>query len=70
MSVAYKNVVGTKRSAWRVLTALETKESENTDKKELIKNYKETIEKELKTVCNAVVVRTCVCTNSRVYSHI
>ena len=60
LSVAYKNVVGAKRSAWRVLNALETK-AESEEKKEFIKDYKKKIEEELVTVCTAVVVRIFSC---------
>lgn len=55
LSVAYKNVVGAKRSSWRVVTALEEKH-ENDEKKATVKEYREKIEKELKTVCDEVLV--------------
>ncbi|XP_078355958.1 14-3-3 protein beta/alpha-like [Oculina patagonica] len=54
LSVAYKNVVGAKRSSWRVVTALEEKH-ENDEKKATVKEYREKIEKELKTVCDEVL---------------
>lgn len=56
LSVAYKNVVGAKRSSWRVVTALEEKQEGNDEKKATIKEYREKIEKELKTVCDEVLV--------------
>ena len=64
LSVAFKNVVGSKRSAWRIVSSIETKLSssdtaeENTKMKlELAKEYKDKIEKELRNVCELVIVR-------------
>lgn len=62
LSVAYKNVVGARRSSWRVLSSLERKPRDNTTteserKKILTKEYREKIEKELKDTCNEVLVR-------------
>lgn len=54
LSVAYKNVVGTRRSSWRVISSIEQKSSE--DKKELAKTYREKIETELRDICNEVLV--------------
>ncbi|XP_058474478.1 14-3-3 protein beta/alpha-B-like [Solea solea] len=51
LSVAYKNVVGAKRSSWRMLYNHE----QNVSDKPLITEYKEQIEKELKEVCDDVV---------------
>ena len=62
LSVAYKNVVGSKRSAWRIVSSIESKlqGSEGEDgskmKLELAKDYKEKIEKELNDVCFEVIV--------------
>lgn len=56
LSVAYKNVVGSKRSSWRVLSALENKETKNEEKQELIKEYRGKIESELVEICQDVVV--------------
>ena len=60
LSVAYKNVVGSKRSSWRVLSALEGKEAKNEGKAEIIKEYRGKIESELVEICQDVVVRTLV----------
>ena len=64
LSVAFKNVVGSKRSAWRIISSIESKLSagESTEenskmKLELAKEYKEKIEKELRNVCEMVIVR-------------
>ncbi|KAL4629974.1 14-3-3 protein beta/alpha-like [Arapaima gigas] len=55
LSVAYKNVVGARRSSWRVVSSIEQK-TEATDKQLLAKEYREKIEKELKDICNDVLV--------------
>ena len=55
LSVAYKNVVGTRRSAWRVISSIEQKCSDKT-KKDAAKVYREEIEDELKKICNEVLV--------------
>jgi len=51
LSVAYKNVVGTKRQSWRMLT------QGNFDQlpKEQLNDYRGTIEAELNKVCNEVI---------------
>lgn len=58
LSVAYKNVVGAKRSAWRVLSSIEAKATKE-DQRELTKEYKKKIETDLRDVCNQVLVRCC-----------
>jgi 14-3-3 protein beta/theta/zeta len=55
LSVAYKNVVGARRSAWRVVSSIEHKTEGNETKNKITKHYKETIEKELKEICNVVL---------------
>lgn len=55
LSVAYKNVVGAKRSSWRVIGSIEQKSDDTSGKKQHAKNYKEKIESELKDVCNDVL---------------
>ena len=57
LSVAFKNVVGTRRAAWRVLSSIEKKEnnkgnSSNVDK---VKHYKTQIEEELTRVCQDIL---------------
>ena len=54
LSVAYKNVVGTRRSAWRVISSIEQKTPE--EKKAQTKEYREKIEEELNDICNEVLV--------------
>ncbi len=54
LSVAYKNVVGSRRSAWRVLSSLEDRVDDANEKK-LRTNYKGKVEDELSTLCNEVI---------------
>ena len=56
MSVAYKNVVGTKRSSWRVISSIEQKSSDD-EKQKMAKEYREKIEEELSKICKEVLVR-------------
>ncbi|CAB4042835.1 14-3-3 beta alpha-1-like, partial [Paramuricea clavata] len=55
LSVAYKNVVGARRSSWRVVSSIEGKSDTNERKKEIATKYKVKIEKELQDVCNVVL---------------
>lgn len=56
LSVAYKNVVGAKRSAWRVLNSIESKAEEGSAEREEAARYRLEVEKELKEVCAEVLV--------------
>ena len=64
LSVAYKNVVGARRSSWRVLSSIEQKasgSSESPEKSKLVKEYREKVEKELQDICKDVLVsRPCL----------
>jgi len=55
LSVAYKNVVGARRSSWRVISSIESKTGEEDTKFLMCKNYRETVEDELKVICNDVL---------------
>ena len=58
LSVAFKNVVGTWRAAWRVLTSIEQKEmkrGKEKDNVEKVWEYKRTIEDELNKLCRGVL---------------
>lgn len=57
LSVAYKNVVGARRSSWRVVSSIESK-AEGDKKRAMAKEYRQKIEKELKDICNDVLVRS------------
>ncbi len=49
LSVAYKNVVGARRAAWRTLNVDEHKDNE------LVKTYKKLLESELEAICKDVL---------------
>eukprot|EP00934_Nitzschia_sp_Nitz4_P001456 Nitzschia sp. Nitz4//scaffold34_size148208//30322//31038//NITZ4_002963-RA/size148208-processed-gene-0.33-mRNA-1//-1//CDS//3329548744//1456//frame0 len=53
LSVAYKNVIGSRRASWRVITSIEQKG--DGDKMEIIKDYKTKIENELVDICNDIL---------------
>nr|XP_054771365.1 14-3-3 protein zeta-like [Lytechinus pictus] len=58
LSVAYKNVVGAKRSAWRIIRSLEQKAKESDEADiavEYARKYRLDIEKELKDICNEIL---------------
>ena len=56
LSVAYKNVVGSRRSSWRIISTAEPKLLKENIGPEEIKQYREKIENELKSICNEVIV--------------
>lgn len=53
LSVAYKNVVGSRRASWRIVTSIEQKEESkgNESHVKLIKTYRQKIEVELADIC-------------------
>ncbi|MCI4382809.1 hypothetical protein PGIGA_G00019020 [Pangasianodon gigas] len=55
LSVAYKNVVGTRRLAWRVVSNIENNPEESDKKPEPVKEYREKVESELRDICNDVL---------------
>ena len=55
LSVAYKNVVGARRSSWRIISSIEQKQ-EDKKKQDMAKECREKIEAELKEICNDVLV--------------
>ena len=57
LSVAYKNVVGARRSSWRVISSIEQKTEGAEKKQAMAKEYREKIEKELNDICGDVLVR-------------
>ena len=57
LSVAYKNVVGARRSSWRVISSIEQKIEGNERRQAMAREYREKIEQELSTVCKEVLVR-------------
>jgi len=54
LSVAFKNVVGARRSAWRIISAVETKEKD-TPVGKIATDYRGEIEKELQERCYQVL---------------
>lgn len=54
LSVAYKNVVGARRSSWRVICMIEQK-ADDEKKKKLSKEFRRKVEKELDSTCNDVL---------------
>lgn len=54
LSVAYKNVVGVKRSAWRVLSSIESKTEEDV-KLATVREYREKVDLELEMTCREVL---------------
>ncbi|ELP90582.1 14-3-3 protein, putative [Entamoeba invadens IP1] len=76
ISVAYKNVVGSRRASWRIISSLEQKEQAkgNTQRVEVIKGYRIKIEKELSEKCDDVLnviitnlLPNCTSTESKVF---
>ncbi|XP_023861335.1 14-3-3 protein beta/alpha-2 [Salvelinus sp. IW2-2015] len=55
LSVAYKNVVGARRSSWRVISSIEQKTEGSEKKQAMAKEYREKIETELQDICNDVL---------------
>jgi len=57
LSVAYKNVIGSRRASWRIITSLEQKEQAKGNDKhvEIIKTYRAKIEEELAQYCDDVL---------------
>jgi 14-3-3 protein beta/theta/zeta len=55
LSVAYKNVVGARRSSWRVISSIEQKTEGHERKQVMVKEYKEKVEKELREICQDVL---------------
>jgi len=56
LSVAYKNSVGSRRTAWRALSSIEQKEEAKGSRNvHLLKDYKKKIEGELNNFCNDIL---------------
>ncbi|KAG0470052.1 hypothetical protein HPP92_016157 [Vanilla planifolia] len=56
-SVAYKNLVGARRAAWRIVSSIEQKEENrrNDDHAVLVKDYRARIESELSGICSGIL---------------
>ncbi|KAL0350153.1 UNVERIFIED_CONTAM: 14-3-3 protein 1 [Sesamum radiatum] len=57
LSVAYKNVIGSLRAAWRIVSSIEQKEEgrKNDDHVVLVKDYRSKVETELSQVCAGIL---------------
>lgn len=55
LSVAYKNVVGARRSSWRVISSIEQKTEGSERKQQMAKEYREKVESELRDICKDVL---------------
>lgn len=58
LSVAYKNVVGARRSAWRVISSISQKTEADERKQQMVSEYRAKVEKELEDICQDVLVNT------------
>ncbi|KAJ0548047.1 putative 14-3-3 protein [Helianthus annuus] len=58
LSVGYKNVVGSHRASWRILSSIEQKEESRGNEVNVnrIKEYRQKVEKELTDICNDIMV--------------
>jgi len=54
LSVAYKNVVGARRSSWRVVSSIAGK-AEESSKEKIAHDYRKKIEQELQDICDQVL---------------
>ncbi|XP_057427015.1 14-3-3-like protein B [Lotus japonicus] len=57
LSVAYKNVIGSLRAAWRIVSSIEQKEEsrKNDDHVVLVKDYRSKVEVELSNICASIL---------------
>merc|ERR1719409_1320034 len=57
LSVAYKNAVGSRRAAWRIITSVEQKQKSkgNEENAQFAKEYCGKVEAELQKICGAIL---------------
>lgn len=57
LSVAYKNVIGSRRASWRIISSIEQKEESkgNEEHVSIIKDYRANIESELSSICDGIM---------------
>lgn len=56
LSVAYKNVVGARRSSWRMLTSIASKKETDEVEHKRVTDYRKKVEQELEEICKKVLV--------------
>ncbi|XP_073298707.1 14-3-3 protein 9-like [Primulina huaijiensis] len=76
LSVGYKNVIGSRRASWRILSSIEQKEESrgNEQNTKRIKEYRQKVETELINICNDILavidehlIPSCTAGESRVF---
>lgn len=57
LSVGYKNVVGSRRASWRILSSIEQKEESRGNEQNVkrIKEYRQKVETELTNICSDIM---------------
>lgn len=57
LSVAFKNVIGSRRAAWRIISSIEQKEDQNGHERnaKIVSEYRNSIEAELKKICHDIL---------------
>lgn len=57
LSVGYKNVIGSRRASWRILSSIEQKEESrgNEQNAKRIKEYRQKVESELTNICSDIM---------------
>uniref|UniRef100_H2ZAV9 14-3-3 domain-containing protein n=1 Tax=Ciona savignyi TaxID=51511 RepID=H2ZAV9_CIOSA len=55
LSVAFKNVIGARRSSWRIINSIEQKDKDKGKPTDIVEAYREKIESELQTWCQEVI---------------
>lgn len=57
LSVGYKNVVGSRRASWRILSSIEQKEESKGNEVNVkrIKEYRQKVESELSSICGDIM---------------
>lgn len=56
LSAAYKNVVGERRSSLWIISSIEQKTEGSVIKQQILKEYRQIVERELKDICDEMLV--------------